>query len=92
LPEENIPVATTLAAAYKQRSQQRWLLPLWVLMAIGFLVSGLREPGPWRWVSFGLCAGWVFLILLPSRAAAVIREHEGQRIPNVEDQRDDVSS
>ena len=90
LSAEDMPVA---AALVHQQRWQRWLVPLWVLLAVNNLLRGLSDHGFMRWVDFALTVGFLVLIPLQLREQRqLIRKYERQgNTPNVDDQGDAAS-
>ena len=81
------------ALVNQERSRQRWLVPLWVLLAVNCLFQGLSDDGFMRWLGIGLFAGVVVAIPLQLRETRqLIRNYERQSVSNVGDHRDDVAS
>jgi hypothetical protein len=78
----------------QQRSWQRWLVPLWVLLAVSTVLHGLSDHGFMRWAGFALTVGLVIAIPLQLREQRqLVRNYEGQGITsNVGDHRNDVAS
>ena len=91
LTPEDMPVA---AALVHQQRWQRWLVPLWVLLAVDTFLQGLSDHGFMRWAHFALTVGLLVLIPLQLREQRqLIRNYEGQGItPNAGDHRNDVAS
>ena len=91
LAPEDMPVAAALA--HQQRSRQRWLVPLWVLLAVCTFLQGLSDHGFMRWAHFALTVGLLVAILLQLREQRqLIRNCERQgNTPNVDDQGDAAS-
>jgi len=92
LAAEDMPVAAALV--HQQRSRQRWLVPLWVLLAVGTFLQGLSDHGFMRWAGFALTVGLLVAIPLQLREQRqLIQNYEGQGItPNAGDHRNDVAS
>jgi hypothetical protein len=90
LAAEDMPVAAALLA--RQRSQRRWLIPLWVLVSVSWLCSGIIDHGFLRYGFFGALVCGVFGILLQLREQRqLIRNYQRQNAPNVDEHRDDVT-
>jgi hypothetical protein len=87
LAAEDLPVAATLV---HQQRWQRWLVPLWVLLAVDTFLRGLSDHGFMRWAHFALTAGLLVLVLLQlHEQRKLIRNYEQQgNTPNVDDQGD----
>jgi hypothetical protein len=60
-----MPVAAALVD--KQRSRQRWLVPLWVLLPVGPFLEGLSDNGIMRWAFFAVTVDSVVAIPLQLR-------------------------
>jgi hypothetical protein len=90
LAAEDMPVA---AALVHQQRWQRWLVPLWVLLAVDTFLRGLSDPGFMRWAHFALTVGLFVLVPLQLREQRKLtRNYEQQRnTPNVDDQGDAAS-
>ena len=88
---EDMPVAATLV---HQQLWQRWLVPLWVLLAVSIFLLGLSDHGFMRWTDFALTVGFLVLIPLQLREQRqLIRNYKWQGItPNAGDHRNDVAS
>jgi hypothetical protein len=90
LAAEDLPVAAALLD--RQRSQRRWLIPLWALLAVSWLCSGIIDHGFLRWGFFGALVCWVFAMLLQLREQRqLIWNCQRQNTPNVGDHRDDIN-
>ena len=89
---EDMPVAAALVQ--QQRSRQRWLVPLWVLLPVGTFLQGLSSHGFTRWAFFGLTVGLLVAIPLQLREQRqLIRNYERQvNTRNAGDHRNDVAS
>jgi hypothetical protein len=92
LAAEDMPVAAALV--HQQRSLQKWLVPLWVMLAVSIFLQGLNDHGFMRWAHFAFTVGLLVLIPLQLREQRqLIRNYEGQGItPNGGDHRNDVAS
>jgi hypothetical protein len=92
LVAEDMPVAAALVQ--QQRSRQRWLVPLWVLLPVGTFLQGLSSHGFMRWAFFGLTVGLLVAIPLQLREQRqLIRNYEQQmNRHNAGDHRNDVAS
>jgi hypothetical protein len=85
LAAEDMPAA---AALVHQQRWQRWLVPLWVLLAVDTFLRGLSDHGFMRWAHFALTVGLLVLVPLQLREQRqLIRNYERQgNTPNVDDQ------
>jgi hypothetical protein len=92
LAAEDMPVAATLVQ--KQRTRQRWLVPLWVLVPVVSFLQGLSNHGFMRWAFFVLTVGLLVAIPLQLREQRqLIRNYERQgNTPTEGDHRNDVAS
>ena len=92
LVAEDMPVAAALVQ--QQRSRQRWLVPLWVLMAVFPFLQSLSDQGFMRWADFALTVGFLVVIPLQLREQRqLIRNYERQvNRHNSGDHRNDVAS
>ena len=92
LAAEDMPVAAALVQ--QQRTRQRWLVPLWVLLPVGTFLQGLSNHGFMRWAFFALTVGALVAIPLQLREQRqLIRNYEQQgNTPHDGDHRNDVAS
>ena len=91
LAVEDMPVAAALV--HQQRSRQRWLVPLWVLMAVFPFLQSLSDQGFMRWADFALTVGFLVVIPLQLREQRqMIRNYERQvNTHHVSDSQNDVA-
>lgn len=91
LSADDLPVAAALVD--QQKARQKWIVPLWILLPISCLFSGLNDHGIMRWIWFGLIPFLVVAVLVQLREQRqLIRNFEQQKTPNPGDHRDDDAS